>query len=267
MRSWPNSLLSDQLDICWRHHVLAPVRPEFACRDRITDDHIIWAVTSGHIHVRTKEDAVDGGRGSLFWFPPGQQHSAWIDRGCRPMTAYSFRFSLLDSSSQSSFRANFKKAICCAKSMRSLSIAESLYQDCCLQDQWSRQRIKCHLFDLFTEHQRDRDASGGGLHSRLRTQLAHFVDGHIHESLVPSDLARLVNMSPDYFARQFKKAYGRSPRQWLVEQRLAKAAYLLSHGCYDIAGVARQLGYKDANFFSRQFAKFYGVPPSKYVEE
>jgi len=63
--------------------------------------------------------------------------------------------------------------------------------------------------------------------------------------------------------RQLKHDLGRSPKEWLNEQRMVAASFLLlSRGC--VKEVSFELGFKQPSHFCREFKKVYSVTPVQY---
>lgn len=67
-----------------------------------------------------------------------------------------------------------------------------------------------------------------------------------------------------YFSSIFHKKAGCSPKQYLINLRLEKAARLLAEGNYSPAEAARSTGYDDIFNFSKMFKKKYGLAPLHY---
>ena len=78
------------------------------------------------------------------------------------------------------------------------------------------------------------------------------------------DLARLLGMSHDHFARVFRRTYGMSPRTWLAKRRLLHAAVLLKEQNLPIAEVAERIGMRSPEAFARRFRAEMGCTPSQY---
>jgi AraC-like DNA-binding protein len=77
------------------------------------------------------------------------------------------------------------------------------------------------------------------------------------------EYAKLSHLSVSAFYKQCKALTGRSPQQYLQEQRLRHAQHLL----YDdesITDIAQQLGYSSVFAFSKAFRKMTGQTPSAY---
>jgi transcriptional regulator GlxA family with amidase domain len=77
-------------------------------------------------------------------------------------------------------------------------------------------------------------------------------------------LAAIAHMSQRSFLREFKKAMGTSPIDYLIQVRVNRAAEQLRHDEQTITQVAFDLGFEDSNYFSRQFRKVMGVSPREY---
>ena len=52
-------------------------------------------------------------------------------------------------------------------------------------------------------------------------------DGRYFEPLTVADLARAAGLSRAHFSREFRRAFGESPHQYLLTRRLERAAALL----------------------------------------
>lgn len=64
--------------------------------------------------------------------------------------------------------------------------------------------------------------------------------------------------------RHFRRDMGRSPQDWLNEQRMIAARWLLLEA-KSVKRVAMELGFKQLSHFCRQFKACYGISPSEFV--
>ena len=131
-------------------------------------------------------------------------------------------------------------------------------------------RLRAHLALLFADALRLAAGSqeGGtvlspGDGSRLRL----FVRRRLPQWPCPADLAKELGLSPDYFARVFRRSLGMSPRAWLVDERIRCAAASLLENDDPIAKVAAAHGYTDLTLFGRQFRQVMGAPPRTWREQ
>jgi AraC-like DNA-binding protein len=84
------------------------------------------------------------------------------------------------------------------------------------------------------------------------------------ESLSIETLADRCALSTSHFRRLFRKAYGLSPQQYLLNLRINKAKDLIRSQLYTMTEVAERSGFANIYYFSRTFRQATGVPPTEY---
>jgi AraC-like DNA-binding protein len=72
-------------------------------------------------------------------------------------------------------------------------------------------------------------------------------------------------MSPFRFSREFKKTFGKTFRDYLIDYRLKEACRLLENPAATITDVTYAVGFNDPSYFSRVFKQRFGVTPSLMV--
>ncbi len=77
-------------------------------------------------------------------------------------------------------------------------------------------------------------------------------------------LAKELHVSQRQLRRYTRNIFGRSPQNWLNEQRLVHAAEMLKR-TRTAKAVAFQLGFKQPSHFSREFKRHYGVSPTRFL--
>ncbi len=77
-------------------------------------------------------------------------------------------------------------------------------------------------------------------------------------------LAKLASMSARTFARRFVEETGRTPMQWVTDQRVLYARRLLEETDLDIDHVADKSGFGTATLLRHHFRRVIGVTPSDY---
>jgi AraC family transcriptional regulator len=63
-------------------------------------------------------------------------------------------------------------------------------------------------------------------HTQLQ-QAIDYVPTHLGEDLSLVQIAKVINLSPTYFASLFKRATGLSPHQYVIKQRVKRAKLVL----------------------------------------
>jgi len=76
------------------------------------------------------------------------------------------------------------------------------------------------------------------------------------------EVADHCRMSEYHFFRRFKEVYKKTPYQYITEQKMHLAKYLLKENKHSISEIALHCNFPDVFTFSKAFKKFYGVAPS-----
>jgi AraC-like DNA-binding protein len=71
-------------------------------------------------------------------------------------------------------------------------------------------------------------------------------------------------VSPTYFSRSFKAAFGETPHQYLLSRRMQRAKALLRAGDLSVTEVCMEVGFSSLGSFSTQFRRYTGESPSAY---
>jgi AraC-like DNA-binding protein len=79
-----------------------------------------------------------------------------------------------------------------------------------------------------------------------------------------SEAAREACLSPYHFHRAFVAAFGTTPHQFIVEQRLLLAAGLLAGSARPVSDVCADTGFASAGSFSTLFRRRFGMSPRAY---
>ncbi|MGL5835511.1 MAG: helix-turn-helix domain-containing protein [Waterburya sp.] len=102
--------------------------------------------------------------------------------------------------------------------------------------------------------------------SLTRTQLQQAIDyihAHLDRDLSLSQIAKIINISPTYFASLFKGAMGTSPHQYVIEQRVERAKLMLSKTDLAIADIALKVGFSSQSHLTQQFKRLTGMTPKQ----
>ncbi len=96
------------------------------------------------------------------------------------------------------------------------------------------------------------------------SEVLGYIDRHFAEPLTVQDLMRVAHMSQTSLMRAFKEVLGRSPVDYLIRLRIARARHLIRRTDLPITDIAYEVGFTDSNYFSRQFRRVTGQAPREY---
>ena len=89
-------------------------------------------------------------------------------------------------------------------------------------------------------------------------------DGRYREPLDVPTLARAARLSAAHFSREFRRAFGESPHQYLLTRRLERAAALLRNTDRSVAEICFDVGLRSVGSFTTSFGRRYGLSPTAY---
>jgi len=235
------------------------VASDWRRNDRLPE-HLVYFVSDGYAQGTAGGGAIELEPWSLLWLPPGLPFSLAGVAGRAPLRLYHLRFHI----------AGLPAPVRTTQLLRGVRDLHPLMAQI-FDEQQARlplqeQAFRAGLALVFTQVHRhvQRRLRGPTLESGKRTRLQRLVDRRLGDGLGPSDLAACCAMSPAYFARVFRRTYGRAPRSWLVEERVRRAALLLEESDAGLETIAEQLGFPDRFCFSRQFKQVLGLSPSAW---
>ena len=123
--------------------------------------------------------------------------------------------------------------------------------------------LVAHTFTHYGSQRQVESASNGLSKKDLQRVLA-FIDDRLAQDLSLSALAEITSLSPHYFALQFKRSLGVSPHQYVIQQRIERAKYLLQDDRTSIIEIAYCLGFANQSHFNFHFKRTLGVTPRQY---
>ncbi|QCP54874.1 AraC family transcriptional regulator [Trinickia violacea] len=92
---------------------------------------------------------------------------------------------------------------------------------------------------------------------------AEFLADNCTRTLTLDEICAAAGLSASYLIRAFRKHYGMTPHQYLVNRRIQIGRARLRDG-HPIADVAYETGFSDQAHFQRAFKQFLAVTPGQY---
>jgi transcriptional regulator GlxA family with amidase domain len=91
------------------------------------------------------------------------------------------------------------------------------------------------------------------------------IKANLDRPLSVDDLAGISGLSRAHFSRCFAESEGLPPAEFVLQQRLQRAAKLLTKADFlPVKEVAIMCGFEDANYFSKVFRRLYGINPTQF---
>lgn len=240
--------------------------PQWRIQSMEIPAHLFYYVAEGSFKVEIGEEKFEMLTGDLIWLEPGVRFS-FLLRNDEPPVIWRFRLNVTSKG----------RTVLAPRPVSHVSPAtscerwiESIIDEVSNEQPWSKARLRGLLVCLSTEIFQELSHPPQGTGELHRAQIAaikDFVEKSAHQRLTVSDLAAVVQLSPDYFTRCFRRSFGRAPRRWLVEQRMRQAALRLLESDLRVGEIADEFGYPDVFAFSKQFKLIMGSSPLVYRGE
>src|SRR5216110_2642771 len=87
------------------------------------------------------------------------------------------------------------------------------------------------------------------------------IDARYREPLDVATLARAARLSTAHFSREFRRAFGETPHQYLLTRRMERAASLLRTTDRSVADICFTVGLRSVGSFTTTFGRAFGMSP------
>ncbi len=121
--------------------------------------------------------------------------------------------------------------------------------------------LVAHLLKRYTVEGAAPLTIGRGLSALALQRVTDYMGDHLAATLTLAEMARVAGYSPSHFTDLFRRSTGRTPHQYVIEQRLDEAERLLANTSLPIATVALQAGFADQSHLTRTMRRRRGVTP------
>lgn len=110
----------------------------------------------------------------------------------------------------------------------------------------------------------DRRNKVSPLRPAVLQRISEFIDANLAADISLHALAELAALSVEHFLRSFRAATGKTPYQYVLGQRLDKAALLLKTNAAPVSAIAPECGFQNPSHFSVRFRAHFGISPSEF---
>ncbi len=102
--------------------------------------------------------------------------------------------------------------------------------------------------------------------SPLLQSAMQYIDEHLADpDLSNQFIARQLNISEVYLRKLFNQHYKTTPKQYLLNQRMQRAMYLLLGTTMSITAISQECGFSNLYHFCKTFKQRTGLTPTEYA--
>lgn len=109
--------------------------------------------------------------------------------------------------------------------------------------------------------------SGKRLSDFYMKEALSFIEQNYQRDISIEDIANFCGLNRSYFGKIFRKTMGKTPQDFLLSYRMAKAAQLLKETSLSISNISHMVSYQNPLHFSRAFKNIYGYSPRQYRQK
>ena len=120
-----------------------------------------------------------------------------------------------------------------------------------------------HLLRSYSGVDRLQQQARGGLSQQNERRIRDFLAENFARKLSVAELAAVCELSPGYFIQAFTKSFGLRPYQYLMNLRLDRAEWLLTHGDLTITAVALACGFSGQSHLTASMRKYRNLTPAQ----
>lgn len=125
-----------------------------------------------------------------------------------------------------------------------------------------------HLYLFMDYFSRSSSAMKISTEGRLRDfyvkKALSYIEQNFQNDISVEGIAEFCGLNRSYFGRIFKEAVGKSPKEFIMDYRMIKAAELLKLTGLSIGDIGNAVGYPNQLHFSRAFKHTYGMSPREW---
>lgn len=100
--------------------------------------------------------------------------------------------------------------------------------------------------------------------SSVIQRLVYYIKTNLHKKLTLHSLSEQFGFSPTYISHHFKEELGIPPMQYIIQQRILFAKYLLRATDKPVQEIAGNVGISDWSYFTKLFREHTGTTPTEY---
>ena len=226
-------------------------------------DYYLIYVRCGTMTVYNGSSALSVPQGSVVLLPEGKPYK-YSSTGLEPLGYFWTHFSGSDVAPRlAEYKLDFFPTVYHAREdnripQRFQSIFDAYAKGDVLRDRELSALLDRLLITVSRAVNRDGVAA-----STLSRSIKHLAE-HYNLDLKIPELAKMEHLSVSRYNFLFKKQLGISPKRYILDLRMSRAADLLLSTDLAVKHISDMCGYGDAQFFAKTFKAYFGVTPTEY---
>ncbi len=124
------------------------------------------------------------------------------------------------------------------------------------------QKVQWEMIEAFCEYMVESGVKTAK--SKQIMQCVDYIRENIHKSLTVSELAERVALNETYLSKLFKKEMGVSVSEYIRNQKIEEACWLLKYTDKTSIEIATDLSFSSHSYFISVFKKVTGTTPKEY---
>lgn len=92
----------------------------------------------------------------------------------------------------------------------------------------------------------------------------HYIEENLTRAITVDDISRHAGISRRHLYRLFEERHGMPLKEYIIRQRLSRAAAALIGTNRPVKEIAGMAGFRNLSYFTRQFHRVFTMPPAKY---
>lgn len=241
---------------------------------RYMENFELIVVTEGTAYLQLDDDLFDVSKGEFILFPPNAKQLGYKNSNCG--------FYWLHFTNENSFRAvafdefpselpnqtlyipqygkvtNLEKIVVVMKHLQ--DSVRSYHNK--LQNNYLCTAILCELFCQFIEKNSPQNLDVK--RKQLFNDIQDYIKWHRNTDIKVADIADYFGYNRRYLSEFFKNNSGFSLKQYIINEKIDLAKYLLCETNDNISDIAYNIGFNDNHSFMKRFKKEVGLTPTQY---
>ena len=106
-----------------------------------------------------------------------------------------------------------------------------------------------------------------GYKNPLVGEVKNYIFRHFHDSIQITDIAKHLNVNPDYLSHLFKKQENITIKRYILKEKIRRSRNLLQYSDYSIQEISFYLGFSSQSHFCKVFQEMTGETPGRYRKQ